>query len=1249
MIRRIHVENKPGFRQRAEALAADLRQQLGLPGLATLRVLLRYDVEGVDDTVWQQARATIFSEPPLDDVYDGAPPVPPGAHVFAVEYLPGQYDQRADSAGQCLRLLADCAPQVATATLYIVAGDLSAADIARIKRHLINPVDSREATLELPATLARQAPEPAPVRRLDGFRTLADAGRAALHAELGLAMSPADLAFCQRHFADSEQRDPSVTEIRALDTYWSDHCRHTTFLTEIDAVAIDPAPLTAPITAAWESYRAARAELYGEDAAARPVCLMDIALCGMRDLRRRGLLPDLEESEEVNAASIVVTADVDGQPQEWLVLFKNETHNHPTEIEPFGGAATCLGGAIRDPLSGRSYVYQAMRVTGSGDPRAPLAATLPGKLPQRKISTEAAQGYSSYGNQIGLATGQVAEIYHPGYIAKRMEVGAVIAAAPRAQVRRARPAPGDIVVLVGGRTGRDGIGGATGSSKEHDTRALENCAEVQKGDPTMERKLQRLFRIPEISLLIKRCNDFGAGGVAVAIGELAPALDIDLDAVPLKYAGLDGSEIALSESQERMAVVLEPAAVATFTAAAAAENLEATVVARVADHGRLRMRWRGDLVVDLPRAFLDTNGVRQRTAVRVRAPDPAANPLRALPDAALAADLQSAWQAVLADLNVCSQQGLVERFDSSIGAATVLHPFGGAHGRTPAEAMCALLPMPVGASTSTATLMSFGFHPLLAAWSPFHGAVYAVVEALARVVAAGGDPARVRLTLQEYFEKLRDDPTRWGKPFAALLGAWTAQRALGIAAIGGKDSMSGSFGDRDVPPTLIAFAVCPVDARQVISPEFKRPGHAVSRLVLPRDAADLPDWEALRRLYAELAGEIAAGRVVAAQTIREGGLAAALSKMCFGNRIGFAAGAELDDAALFARAIGDIVLEWADGIAPALGQSLGATIERAEIHSNGVVLGLDALLQAWQEPLEGVFPTRASEPPGAPGTRLFEPRVAPRAGVRIARPRVLIPVFPGTNCEYDSARAFQLAGAEPEILVFRNRDHRAVEESINAMAKALGTAQILMLPGGFSAGDEPGGSGRFIAAVLRNPRVADALMHLLQARDGLVLGVCNGFQALVKVGLLPHGEIRPLQPDSPTLALNAIGRHVSCYVHTKVVSKRSPWLGQCALGAVYRIPLSHGEGRFVAPAAVLRQLFCDDQVATQYCAADGLPTHALPDNANGSLQAIEGITSPCGRIFGKMGHSERCGPLVAKNVPGDKYQPIFASGVAYYG
>ncbi len=1255
-VKRIYVEKRPGFDVEARSLLNEFRHNLGIAALEAVRVLNRYDVAGISDEEYARSRQTIFAEPNADYAYDEKFPLERADRVFAMEYLPGQYDQRADSAAQCVQLLTQKErPEVATAKVIVLKGRISDGDFARIKAYCINPVESREASLLKPATLAMKAETPPDVPVLAGFTAKAAAGLAVLREEMGLAMSAEDLAFCQAYFRDTERRDPTLTELRVLDTYWSDHCRHTTFMTEIEDVAIEAGRFAAPAAAAYGEYLAARDAVYG--AAKKPLCLMDVATLAMKEAKRQGLLADLEESAEINAASIVVPVDVDGRREEWLVMFKNETHNHPTEIEPFGGAATCLGGCIRDPLSGRSYVYMAMRVTGSGDPRAAIAATLPGKLPQRKITIAAATGYSSYGNQIGLATGQVAEVYDEGFVAKRMEVGAVIGAAPRANVVRQEPAPGDVVLLVGGRTGRDGCGGATGSSKEHTAESLASCgAEVQKGNPPTERKIQRLFRHPAVSRMIKRCNDFGAGGVSVAIGELTDGLDIDLDAVPKKYEGLDGTELAISESQERMAVVVAAADAAEFAHHADAENLEVTKVAVVTGDRRLVMRWRGKAIVDIGREFLNTAGVRQRTSVRVAAPREEDDFFAAPPPAGRdKADLKAAWLANLADLNVASQKGLVERFDSSIGAATVVMPFGGVRQATPAEGAVAKLPVPEG-ETTTGTIMTYGYNPLIGKWSPFHGALYAVVEAVAKVAALGGDWRRARLTLQEYFEKLGRDPERWGKPFAALLGAYRAQKELGVPAIGGKDSMSGTFMDRHVPPTLVAFAVCPLDVRQAVSAEFKQAGSRIVLVPAPRGADGLPDFAVLKRNFDKVYELVRAGRVLAAGTVRHGGAAAAVSRMAFGNHIGVAFAAGVDGRALFAPDYGSIVLELpgdtdlAAALAGAAWRELGQTQERPVISVDGAEITLDEALAAWEAPLENIFPTRAQEgdapaPPAVSHTR----RSAVRPAVKTAGPQVIIPVFPGTNCEYDSMRAFAKAGAKAETLIFRNLTAAAVEESVAALAKAIGRSQIIMLPGGFSAGDEPDGSAKFITAVFRNPRVREATTELLERRDGLMLGICNGFQALVKLGLLPYGRIvDELDEADPTLTFNRIGRHVACLVRTRVASVLSPWLAGTEAGDVHTIAVSHGEGRFVATPAAVEKLIAGGQIATQYVDLAGNPSNDIRFNPNGSVAAVEGITSPDGRIFGKMAHSERTGPYVAVNVPGEKEQGLFAAGVKYF-
>ena len=1246
-MKRIFVEKKAAFREHTKAVLQDLRESLGLSGAEDLRIAQRYDIDGLSEEDFRKTLPTIFAEPQVDDVFEDALPCGADDKVFAVEYLPGQFDQRADSAAQCVQMLTRKErPLIASALVYVIRGNVSDEDLARVKAYLINPVDSREASLEVPETLRRGVPAPAPIPRLEDFSRKTPEELSALRRELGLAMSDADLAFVQKYFRDEERREPTLTEIRVLDTYWSDHCRHTTFLTRLNRVSFDDSPLLAPVEKAWERYLALRRELGRED---KTVCLMDVALLAMRELKKQGKLDDLEVSEEINAASIVVPVTVDGKTEDWLVMFKNETHNHPTEIEPFGGAATCLGGAIRDPLSGRSYVYQAMRVTGAADPRAPFSKTLSGKLPQRKIVRGAAQGYSSYGNQIGLATGTVHEIYHPGYVAKRLEIGAVIAAGPKKNVVRGTPVPGDVIVLVGGRTGRDGIGGATGSSKEHTEHALENSAEVQKGDAPTERKLQRLFRDPDVARLIKRCNDFGAGGVSVAVGELAPSLDIRLDRVPRKYEGLNGTELAISESQERMAVVLDPADFEKFRAAADRENLESTPIADVTDSGRLRMFWQGDAIVDLRRAFLDTNGATQETDARVCAPDPAKNPL--LPKPLLGNDAAKTWLNVVGSLRCCGQRGLVERFDASIGAGTVLHPFGGKTQSTPIEAMAAKIPVLEG-ETDDCTLMSFGFDPELSSWSPAHGAAFAVVDSVARLAAAGGDPAKARLTLQEYFEKLGSDPARWGKPLAALLGAFTAQLELGNGAVGGKDSMSGSFKNLDVPPTLVSFAVVPAKASGVISPELKRAGTKIVRVPAKYAEDRMPDWADLRGKLAAVHRLVASGRVLSARTVRAGGLAAALAEMAFGNGIGVALDAA-PDAKFFVPEYGAWVLEVpADEALDGLEhETLGRTQEKEEISWNGGSVSLAALREAWEAPLEAVFPTRAAPADTAPAPQVFScaARAVPaHAKIRVAKPRVFIPVFPGSNCEYDTARAFREAGAEPEIFVVRNLTTAAVEESLRAIAEKISQAQILMIPGGFSAGDEPDGSGKFIASVFKNPAVRDATNALIKERDGLILGICNGFQALIKLGLVPFGEIRDMDASCPTLFRNRIGRHISRYVHTRVASVKSPWLSNVNVGDVFTIPASHGEGNFTATPETVARLAANGQIAFQYCDAAGTPSYDIACNPNGSYQAIEGILSPDGRVLGKMGHSERRGNDVGKNIPGNKNQPIFAAGVAYF-
>ena len=1285
VVRRLFVEKRPGFDVEARGLLHDLRDGLGARGLARVRVLNRYDVSGLSDEEFAKARGLVFSEPMVDDVSDESADLAGAAAVVAVEPLPGQFDQRADSAAQCVQILTGGEkPLVRTARVAALYGTLDAEWIRRIEGYLINPVESRRAAEEKPATLEQDLPEPDDVPVADGFRALDAAGLAAMRAAWGFAMSDDDLAFTQAFFR-SEGRDPSETELRVLDTYWSDHCRHTTFLTRIEGVSFEGiddegggAAFAHFLQGVHEDYRATRRALYADRLEKKPECLMDLATIGMKRLRAEGRLADLDESEEINACSLRAVVEVDGKPRDWLVMFKNETHNHPTEIEPFGGAATCLGGAIRDPLSGRAYVHQAMRVTGGADPRAPFDATLPGKLPQRRIATGAAAGYSSYGNQIGLATGLVDEVYHPGYLAKRMEIGAVIAAAPAENVVRARPAPGDRVVLLGGRTGRDGLGGATGSSKEHDETSVETCAsEVQKGNPPTERKIQRLFRDPEVARRIRRCNDFGAGGVSVAVGELAEGLRIDLDRVPKKYAGLSGTETAISESQERMAVVLAPGDVAFFLEAARRENLEATEIAEVTEEPRLRMEWRGRTLVDLPRPFVDSNGAPARTTVRVPAAPGAADYFRLPhpdakggPDAGFASRLRD----VLGGLAGCSRRGLAERFDATIGAGTVLMPFGGATQTTAEEGMAALFPVETG-ETDDCTLMAYGFDPRLAERSPFHGAVHAVVESLARIAAMGGDALSARLTLQEYFPRTGTDPARWGLPFAALLGAYHAQTKLGVPAIGGKDSMSGTFRDLDVPPTLVSFAVGLSKAARTHGAAFRRSGQQVYLFPVLRDRFGLPDLDAFKRTLGTVADLHRKGLVSAASVVKATGAAAAVARMGFGNGIGFrfdpdADGGRFAGDALFTPGNGGLVVALARPAGPsealamhAAGAFLiGRTTDEGCFEADGERLPLDEALAAWEAPLADVFPFQAdraavvTERPREDAQAKSAEKAAPASkapAVRLGtpRPRAFIPVFPGTNCEYDSARAFRRAGAEPDVFVLDNLDRAGLEASMREMARRIRAARIVFLPGGFSGGDEPDGSGKFIATAFRNPFVAEATMDLLKARDGLVLGICNGFQALVKLGLLPYGEIRDLTAADPTLTFNDIGRHVSRYVRTVVHDARSPWLARCRPGDVHWIPVSHGEGRFFADAAHLDALFAGGQVATRYVDPEGRPTGDPRFNPNGSVEAVEGITSPDGRVFGKMGHSERRGEHLAVNLGAEPRafdQGLFESGVAWF-
>ncbi|WP_273383354.1 phosphoribosylformylglycinamidine synthase [Enorma phocaeensis] len=1250
MVSRIYVEKKPGFDVEAQQLKSELTSILGIEGIESLRLINRYDVEGIDEELFLSCVPTVFSEPQVDVTYEELPHVE-GASMFAVEFLPGQFDQRADSASECIQLISQGErPTVRSAKVYLIAGALDNTSIDAIKHYVVNPVEARLASLEKPATLATEIPDPEPVEILAGFRELDETGLSAFIAERGLAMDLADIRFCQEYFTE-EDRDPSITEIRVIDTYWSDHCRHTTFGTVLDEVSIDDAV----VQEAFDRYLTMRHEL-GRDE--KPVCLMDMGTLGAKWLKHTGQLTGLDESEEINACTVKVTVDVDGKDEDWLFLFKNETHNHPTEIEPFGGAATCIGGAIRDPLSGRSYVYQAMRVTGAADPTVPVAETLAGKLPQRKLVTTAAAGYSSYGNQIGLATGQVSELYHPGYVAKRMEVGAVVGATPASHVRREEPQPGDKIILLGGRTGRDGIGGATGSSKAHNVESIEkDGAEVQKGNAPMERKLQRLFRREDACRLIKRCNDFGAGGVSVAVGELADGLYIDLDQVTKKYEGLDGTELAISESQERMAVAVAEDDVDEFMAYAEEENLEATVIAEVTHEKRVRMAWNGDVIVDLSREFLASNGAPKHQVVHI-------GPRSVWQPAWEGATLAERMEALVRDLNVCSNKGLAERFDSTIGAATVLMPFGGKTQLTPAQAMVAKFP--VDGETTTVSGMAWGFNPYLMSADQFAGAYLSVVESVSRLVATGFAHERAYLSFQEDFERLRDVPERWGKPAAAVLGALMAQVDLGIGAIGGKDSMSGSFEDLDVPPTLVSFAVATGKLDRVVSPEFKDAGHRVVRIA---PAAYAEDWRPnavqLLEAFSLVEQLVAAGAATAVSTPGYGGCAEALFKMSVGNGIGLELADDVDTDTLFEPMYGSFVVELTEDADAVLEsapdtlviEAIGTTVEGYVLETADEQIDLAELQEAWESSIEGVFPYRtpAGEAASLPAVEPVTYRCADTGRVRavyggekFARPRVIIPVFPGNNCEYDSARAFERAGAVAETFVINNLTPEAVAESTRELARRIRESQIVMIPGGFSGGDEPDGSAKFITAFFRAPEVTEAVRDLLQARDGLMLGICNGFQALVKLGLVPYGDIVPATADAPTLTFNTIGRHQSRLVETRVASDLSPWLSACKPGDVYTVAISHGEGRFVASDEVLGQLRDGGQIATQYVDAAGMPSMDLSVNPNGSVCAIEGITSPDGRVFGKMGHVERSGEGLYQNVPGNKYMPIFEGGVAYF-
>ncbi len=1229
---RIYVEKKPEFAVEAQSVMSDVKTALRLD-LTNLRILNRYDADKLSREDFSAAVNTVFSEPAVDVVYDELPALEEGDRIFAVEYLPGQFDQRADSCEQCIQILRQgerC--RVKNARVYIVSGALTDEDFDKLKSYIINPVESREASLDTVKTLDTNYDIPTTVEELEGFINLNALGLHAFVDKFGLAMDYDDIKFCQDYFRNEEKRNPTITEIRMIDTYWSDHCRHTTFLTNVENVDIK----TPYIKDTYDMYLNVREELGRID---KPVTLMDIGTLAAKKLKADGLLPDLDESEEINACSVKIKVDIDGQLEDWILMFKNETHNHPTEIEPFGGAATCLGGAIRDPLSGRSYVYQAMRVTGAANPLVPVEDTINGKLPQRKITVGAANGYSSYGNQIGLATGHVAEVYHPGYVAKRMEIGAVLGAAPASNIRREAPVPGDIVVLLGGKTGRDGCGGATGSSKSHTLESLETCgAEVQKGNPPEERKLQRLFRNPDVTKMIKRCNDFGAGGVSVAIGELTDGLVIDLNAVPKKYDGLDGTEIAISESQERMAVVIAPEDVDAFMAEAAKENLEATVVADVVAEPRLKMNWNGNTIVDLSRDFLNSNGAPKFTDIEVEAP--------AEREAEEVSDTADSWTELMSNLNVCSQKGLIEKFDSTIGAGTVLMPFGGVYQLSPSQAMAAKIPVLKG-ETNTCSLMGWGYNPDISEKSPYHGAMLAVIESIAKIVAAGGTYKKCWLTFQEYFERTQNDPKRWGKPMAALLGAFKAQLEMGCGSIGGKDSMSGTFENIDVPPTLVSFAVSTANADKIVSTEFKSTGSEVIMITPEYDENGLPKFDSIKECFDKVEKIISDGRANAIWTNGYGGIAEGIAKMCFGNKIGFEFTSHLSGEELFRPCYGAFIIEL-NGAAADGENVIGKTIEDYKILCRDYTVSLDNLQRVWEAKLEPVFPCRIKTTDTTPETYSNANRIQRSASIKVAQPRVLIPVFPGTNCEYDTARAFERAGAKAETIVIRNLSASAIEESVNVFERAIKQSQIIMLPGGFSGGDEPEGSGKFITAFFRNAKIKDAVHDLLQNRDGLMLGICNGFQALVKLGLVPFGEIIDMADDAPTLTFNTIARHQSMMVTTRIASNKSPWLYGCEVGDIHTIPISHGEGRFVAPDRIIQQMANNGQIATQYVDLDGNPTMDIRYNPNTSVEAIEGITSPDGRVLGKMGHSERIGSFVGKNVPGSKDQKIFESGVAYF-
>ena len=1251
-VKRLLVEKREGFDLEAKALMKDLKDSLHIDCIDDLRLLNRYDIEGLSDEICDSASKTIFSEPNLDVVYKENVEYDKDAKVFAVEYLPGQYDQRADWAAQCVQIINEGQrPNINSAKLYILTGDIDDELFAKIKSYVINPVDSREASLEKPETLELETEIPTEVATIEGFIDFSMEELEKFLKEQGLAMTIDDLKYVQEYFQNQEKRNPTITEIKVLDTYWSDHCRHTTFMTQIKDVEIEDGKFNEIIKETYSKYVEARNTIYIDRQ--KDMCLMDIATIAVKELKAAGKLEDLDESEEINACSVNIDVNVDGKIEKYLLMFKNETHNHPTEIEPFGGAATCLGGAIRDPLSGRSYVYQAMRVTGSADPRTSLEDTLHGKLMQKKITTEAANGYSSYGNQIGLTTGQVTEVYDEDFVAKRMEIGAVIAAVPKENVIRKRPEKGDIIILLGGKTGRDGCGGATGSSKEHSEESIETCgAEVQKGDAPNERKIQRFFRNKEVAQMIKRCNDFGAGGVSVAIGEIAESLDINLDLVPKKYDGLDGTELAISESQERMACAIDAENKDRFIELAGLENLQATHVATVTDTGYLRMFWNGKAIVDLNRAFLDTNGKKQQTDIHVPKVDEENTFFNTGKIKVEGETISDKFDSVLKDLNVCSQKGLVEKFDNTIGSNTVLIPFGGKYQRTPIQGMVAKIPV-LGGKTTTSSIMTFGYNPKIGKWSPFHGALYAVVESICKLVAVGGDYKTTRLTFQEYFEKLGKDKTKWGKPFSALLGAYYAQKEFEIPAIGGKDSMSGTFEHINVPPTLVSFAVDTVDAEYVVSQEFKKAGSVLAVIKTPTLESGIPDFDILKKNLDKIRELTQAKKVLASYALGYGGLGEAIAKMAFGNKIGFEVAKDVDADKLFDPAYGNIALEMEETDLVLLEdldyKVAGKTIEGQYIDVDGYKVCLGKIYKAYESTLEPIFPTKAVEPTGEVKNINFIVNEHQKSSLSIAQPKVFIPAFPGTNCEYDSARAFEDAGAKASIKVFRNLNYANIEDSIETMVKEIESSQIVMIPGGFSAGDEPDGSAKFIATVFRNPRIAEAVNDLLTNRDGLMLGICNGFQALIKLGLVPYGEIKPFTAeDAPTITYNNIGRHQAKVVTTRIASNKSPWLAGTQVGDLHSISISHGEGKFVANKETFDQLVANGQIATQYVDLDGNATYDIDYNPNGSFYAVEGITSADGRILGKMGHSERIGKYTLKNIHGEKDQKIFESGVNYF-